>query len=176
MILALEGKKPFFGKRCFVAENAAVIGAATFGEDCSVWFGASVRADAEPIVVGDRTNIQDNATIHNDDGHPVVIGSDVSIGHNAVVHGAEIGDGVLIGMGAVVMNGVRIGEGSTIAAGAVVTENTEIPPYSIVMGVPARVIRKSVSDSNWSNARIYVSRIEMYKGANTLCETGNDAS
>lgn len=157
-----DGKSPKLGARCFVAENAAVIGDVTMGSDCSVWFGASVRADFEAITIGDRTNIQDNATIHNDFGRPVTIGSDVSIGHNAVVHSAILGDGVLIGMGAVVLDNAVIGAGSIVGAGAVVTKGTVIPPNSLVMGIPAKVVRSLDPDSNLSNAENYVIRKDHY--------------
>ena len=157
-----DDKSPKFGARCFVAENAAVVGDVTMGDDCSIWFGASVRADFEAITIGDRTNIQDNATIHNDFGRPVTIGSDVSIGHNTVVHSAILGDGVLIGMGAVVLDNAVIGAGSIVGAGAVVTKGTVIPPNSLVMGIPAKVVRSLDPDSNLSNAENYVIRKDHY--------------
>ena len=162
MLKAYNGSAPVLGERCFVAETAAVIGNVTMGDDVSVWYGAVIRGDAEPITVGGRSNIQDNVTIHNDDGHPVVIGRNVSIGHNAVVHGATLEDGVLIGMGAVVLNGAVIGEGSLVAAGALVTSNTVIPPCSLVIGSPARVVRCLAPGSNLENADVYVLRKDNY--------------
>ncbi len=162
MLLDYEGQGPKLGERCFVAENAAVIGNVTMGDDCSVWFGASIRADFEPIAIGSRTNIQDNATIHNDLGNPVTIGDDVSIGHNAVVHGATLENGALVGMGAVVLDNAVIGEGSIVGAGAVVTKGTVIPPNSLVMGVPAKVIRTLAPGSNMENAANYLTRKDRY--------------
>lgn len=162
MIGNYADKTPKFGERCFVAENAAVIGEVAMGNDCSVWFGAAVRADFESITIGDRTNIQDNVTIHNDFDRPVTIGSDVSIGHNAVVHSAILEDGVLIGMGAVVLDNAVIGAGSIVGAGAVVTKGTIIPPNSLVMGIPAKVVRSIAPDSNLSNAKNYVIRKDHY--------------
>jgi carbonic anhydrase/acetyltransferase-like protein (isoleucine patch superfamily) len=145
-----------------VADNAAVIGSVTMGDDSSVWFGAAVRGDSDSIAIGCRTNIQDNATIHNDEGQPVVIGNDVSIGHNAVIHGATLDDGVLVGMGAVVLDGAVIGQGSLIAAGAVVTKGSIIPPNSLVMGTPGKVVRTLEPGANLANARIYVERKNDY--------------
>ncbi len=162
MIMNYSSKKPVLGERCFVAETAAVIGDVTLGDDCSVWFGAVIRGDYEPITVGRRTNIQDNVTIHNDRGSPVVIGDDVSIGHNAVVHGAKLENGVLIGMGAVVLDRAVVGAGSIVGAGAVVTKGTVIPPNSLAMGIPAKVVRTLPPDSNRENADIYVDRKNNY--------------
>ena len=162
MLMNYEDKRPALGKGCFVAETAAVVGEVTMGEDCSVWFGASVRADFEAITIGDRTNIQDNATIHNDFDRPVYIGSDVSIGHNAVVHSARIENGVLIGMGAVVLDFAVVGEGSIVGAGSVVTKGTVIPPNSLVMGVPGKVVRALEPGANISNAKNYVLRKDAY--------------
>lgn len=140
MIRNFKDKNPVLGERCFVAENAAVIGEVTMGDDCSVWYGASVRGDFDAITIGSRTNIQDNVTIHNDFDRPVHIGDDVSIGHNAVVHSATIENGVLIGMGAVVLDFAVVGEGSIVGAGSVVTKGTIIPPNSLVMGIPGKVV------------------------------------
>ncbi len=162
MLMDYNGVSPALGKRCFIAETAAVIGNVTLGDDVSVWYGAAVRGDALPITVGARSNIQDNATIHTNDENPVVIGCDVSIGHNAVVHGAVLEDGVLVGIGAVVMDGAVIGAGSLVAAGALVTKNTVIPPNSLAVGVPARVLRSVEPGSNLDNAEIYVRRKEAY--------------
>lgn len=162
MILPYKDKRPVLGSRCFVAENAAVIGQVSMGDDCSVWHGASIRGDFESITIGDRTNIQDNATIHNDFDRPVVIGNDVSIGHNAVVHSATLGDGVLVGMGAVVLDLAVVGEGSLIGAGAVVTKGTVIPPNSLVMGIPGKVVRTLEPGTNLQNAANYVIRKDQY--------------
>ena len=138
MILTYRGHTPDIGPGCFLAESADVIGDVTIGADSSVWFGAAIRGDYEPIAIGCRTNVQDNVTIHCDETHPTVIGDDVSIGHNAVVHGATLENRVLVGMGAVVLDGAVIGEGSIVGAGAVVTKNTVVPPGSLVLGTPGR--------------------------------------
>lgn len=125
----------------WLARTAVVVGDVTIGEESSVWFGAVLRGDADAIRVGARTNIQDNAVLHADPGVPCTIGDGVTIGHLALVHGATVGDNVIVGMRSVVMNNARIGNDCLIAAGAVVTEGVEIPPGSLVMGMPAKVVR-----------------------------------
>lgn len=128
--------------RAYVADTATVTARVTLGEDANLWYGVMVRGDDAPITIGARTNIQDNSVVHVDPDAPNVIGADVTIGHGALVHGVEVEDCVLIGMGAIVLGGSRIGEGSIIGAGALVLENTVIPPYSLVVGSPARVVRQ----------------------------------
>lgn len=149
----------------FIAETATVIGDVTIGKEASIWFGAVIRGDASSIIVGEGTNVQDNVTIHSDADTPVIIGKRVTIGHAAVVHGATIEDDVLIGIGAIVLNHTRIGEQSIIAAGTLITEGTEVPPRSLVMGVPGKVIRQ-VNDDEFARtqdgAKIYVERAKNY--------------
>ena len=116
-----------------------MIGRVRLNSDCSVWFGAVLRGDNEWIELGQRSQIQDNATLHTDMGFPLTIGSDCVIGHNVVLHGCTIADRVLIGMGAIVLNGARIGAGSRVGAGALVTEGKEFPEKSLIVGAPARV-------------------------------------
>lgn len=125
-----------------VAQGAIVTGNVTLGEGVSIWFGCVVRGDDAPIIIGARTNVQDGAMIHCDTGNAQVIGKDCTIGHGAILHGVAIGDGVLIGMGATVLGGSKIGDGAVVAAGALVKENYEVPPRTLVAGVPARVVRK----------------------------------
>lgn len=146
------------GDETYIAPNAAVVGDVTLGKNVSVLFGAVIRADRDSVTIGDCSNVQDNAVIHESSGRPVRIGNYVSIGHGAIVHGAEVEDGCLIGMGAILLNGSKIGKGSLIAAGAVVTENKIIPPNSLVMGVPGKVVRSLTEDeiaANKNNAIIY---------------------
>ena len=162
MLLPYKDRRPAVGGGCFIAENAAVVGGVTLGEDASVWFGASVRGDSAPISIGEGSNIQDNATVHCSDGAPVVIGKNVSIGHNAVVHSAVLEDEVLVGMGAVVLDGAVVGAGSIVGAGAVVTKGAAIPPRSLVMGVPGKVVRTVPEGANLENARIYRERKNEY--------------
>jgi carbonic anhydrase/acetyltransferase-like protein (isoleucine patch superfamily) len=125
----------------FIASSADVMGDVSLGEDASVWYHAVLRGDISPIVVGARSNIQDLTMIHVDEGVPCIIGADVGVGHRCVLHGCTIEDGCLIGMGAVLLNNVHVGAGSVIGAGAVVPEGVRIPPGSLVMGVPAKVVR-----------------------------------
>lgn len=129
----------------FVAPTASVLGDVAIGAESSVWFGAVIRGDTEAIRIGNQTNIQDLCVLHADPGFPCQLGDRVTVGHGAIVHGAVVEDDVMIGMRAVVMNGARIGRGSLIAVGAVVLEGTQIPPDSVVMGMPGKVTR-SASD------------------------------
>lgn len=143
----------------FVAPNSTVIGKVTGGSDVGIWYGAVVRADKDQISIGNRSNIQDNCVVHTSSGHPVRIGDDVSVGHGAILHGCMVQDRVLVGMGAIILNGAMIGSESIIGAGALVSEGKEIPPRSLVLGVPGKVIRQ-VTDEEVSgimqNASSYV--------------------
>ena len=143
MIYELDGQQPDLPQdgRYWIAPSAAVIGKVRLNADCSVWFGAVLRGDTEWIELGARSQIQDNATLHTDLGFPLSIGADCVIGHNVVLHGCTIGDGALIGMGAIVLNGARIGRNSLVGAGAVVTENKTFPDDSVIVGAPARAVR-----------------------------------
>ncbi len=125
----------------FAAHSATITGDVTLGPDVGIWFGCVVRGDDAPITIGARTNVQDLTMIHADTAKPNVIGSDVTIGHRCVLHGVEIGDGALIGMGAVLLGGSVVGAQALVAAGAVVRENFVVPPRTLVAGVPAKVIR-----------------------------------
>jgi carbonic anhydrase/acetyltransferase-like protein (isoleucine patch superfamily) len=129
----------------WIAENAAITGDVVLGPDVSVWFAASIRGDDAPVTIGAKTNIQDHVMVHADPGIPNEIGESIVVGHRAILHGARIGDRCLIGMGSILLTGSVVGEECIIAAGAVVTEHREIPPRSVVMGVPGRVVR-SVTD------------------------------
>ncbi|MCB0735098.1 MAG: gamma carbonic anhydrase family protein [Bacteroidetes bacterium] len=163
--IQLGPHSPEVEENVFIADNARVIGSVKLKSDSSVWFGAVLRGDTEPIQVGIGTNIQDNATIHTDPGFPVVLGDHCIIGHNAVVHGARLANHVLIGMHATVLNGAEIGEFSIIGANALVTSNTIIPPRSIVMGVPGKVVGQvdeAAMDRIRENARVYVERAQQY--------------
>jgi carbonic anhydrase/acetyltransferase-like protein (isoleucine patch superfamily) len=149
----------------FVAETATIIGKVTIYPDASVWFGAVIRGDADEIVIGEGTNIQDGSIIHCDPGLPTKIGKRVVVGHRAVVHGATIADNVLVGIGAIILNGAKIGEHSIIAAGALVGEGKEIPPRSLVMGVPGKVVREVTEDEIkriTDGAQNYINRAKNY--------------
>jgi len=136
---------PELAPSAWVAPGAYVVGDVRLGEDSSVWYGAVLRGDTEPLRVGARTNIQDGCVLHADPGFPAIVGDDCVIGHNAIVHGCEIGDGCLVGMGATILNGARVAGGSIVAADALVPENKEFPPRSLIVGVPAKRV-KDVSD------------------------------
>ena len=140
-IFALRDITPQIDPDAWVAPDAAVIGRVQLGARVSVWFGAVLRGDNEPIVVGPGTNLQEHVICHTDMGAPLTVGADCTIGHLATLHGCTIGDGTLIGMGATVLNHAVIGRNCLIGAGALVTEGKEIPDGSLVMGVPARVVR-----------------------------------
>lgn len=146
-ILTIEGKEPQFGKNCFIAPNATIVGEVNMGNECSIWFNAVIRADVHYIKIGNKVNIQDGAVIHCTYlKHPTTIGNNVSIGHNALVHGCTIHDHVLIGMGSIVMDGCVVHSHSIIAAGAVVLEGTIVEEGSIYAGVPAKKV-KTISEA-----------------------------
>lgn len=141
-VKSVRGFQPSFGKNCFLADNATVIGEVIMGDNCTVWFNAVVRGDVNTVTIGDNTNIQDGAVIHGTyQKSKTTIGSNVSIAHNAIVHGCTVEDNVLIGMGAIVMDDSVIGSNSVIAAGAVVLPGTKIPAGSIYAGVPAKRVK-----------------------------------
>ena len=152
LILAIAGRTPELHPQSWVAPNATLIGQVVLAAGSSVWYGAVIRAETEPIEIGADTNIQDGVTIHVAPGFPPRVGTGGSGGHNAVLHGCTVGDDSLIGMGAVVLNGAAIGAGSLIAAGAVVPQGAVIPPRSMVAGVPGK-IRRELSDEEVSNIR-----------------------
>lgn len=126
----------------YVAETAVVIGNVEIGEDVSIWFNAVVRGDNDVIRIGAGSNIQDGSVVHVDPGFPVHIEEDVTIGHMAMIHGCTIGRGSLVGMGAVILNGAKIGEGCLIGANTLIPEGKEIPPRSVVMGAPGKIVRE----------------------------------
>lgn len=152
-------KQPQIHKNSFIAAGAVVLGDVTVSEDCSIWYNATVRAGRESITIGIGSNIQDNAVVHVDTGYPVMIGEYVTIGHGAVIHGCSIGSNSLIGMGAILLNGAQIGKNCIIGAGALVTQNMVIQDNSMVIGSPAKVIRRVTPDeaaSNRRNAGLYI--------------------
>ena len=150
----------------WIHESAVVLGAVELHDDVSVWPTAVLRGDVERIVIGARSNVQDGAVLHADPGTPTIVGEDCVIGHRAVVHGTVLEDGVLVGMGAILLNHVRVGRGSIIAAGAVVTEGTQVPPGSLVVGVPGKVVRQLSAEqqaTTVANAARYVALKEVHR-------------
>ncbi len=166
LIYRLDGVTPQVSAEVFIADTARVIGRVSLGARASVWFGAVVRGDNEPIVVGENSNVQDGAVLHTDPGFPLQIGSGVTIGHQAMLHGCTVGDGSLIGIQAVVLNGARIGRNCLVGAGALVTEGKEFPDGSLIIGSPARAVRELTPEQIArlrANAEIYVERARLYR-------------
>ena len=159
MIHEIAGRVPDTKNAAFIAWNAEITGSVRLGKDSSVWFGAVVRGDLAPVSVGNRTNVQDNATLHVDAGAPCAIGNGVTVGHNAVLHGCTVGDDCIVGMGAVILNGALIGAESIVGAKALVTENKSFPPRSLILGSPAKAVRELRDDEvekPKENAEVYV--------------------
>ena len=143
IIKKLNGHTPKFGKNCFLADNAAIIGDVEMGDDCSIWFGAVLRGDVHSIRIGNKVNIQDNATIHATyKKSPTNIGNNVSIAHNAVIHGCTIKDNVLIGMGAIVLDDAVVESNTIVAAGSVVTKGTVVESGWVYAGTPAKKMKQ----------------------------------
>lgn len=143
IIKKLNGHTPKFGKNCFLADNAAIIGDVEMGDDCSIWFGAVLRGDVHSIRIGNKVNIQDNATIHATyKKSPTNIGNNVSIAHNAVIHGCTIKDNVLVGMGAIVLDNAVVESNTIIAAGSVVTKGTVVESGWVYAGTPAKKMKQ----------------------------------
>ena len=140
-IESFNGISPKIHPSVFVAGSADVIGRVTLHEESSVWYHATLRGDLNEIVIGPRSNVQDNAVIHVSDDLPTILGAWVTVGHSAILHACTVKDEVLVGMGAIVLDGAVIGERSIIGAGALVTGGTIIPPGSLVLGSPAKVVR-----------------------------------
>jgi carbonic anhydrase/acetyltransferase-like protein (isoleucine patch superfamily) len=166
VIVPLGDRVPQVADSAWVAPSADVVGAVELRDESSVWYTAVLRADYDPIVLGARSNLQDGVVVHTDVGRPAHIGAGVSVGHRAVLHGCTIGDDCLIGMGAIVLNRAVVGEGSLVAAGAVVQEGAQIPPRSLVAGVPGR-IRRELSDDDVArirrNAEVYVELAALHR-------------
>lgn len=142
-LYALDGTAPVLPDDgdCFIAPGARLIGNVRLASGVGIWFNAVLRGDNEPIEIGEGANVQDGCVFHTDPGFPLIVGRDVTVGHKAILHGCSVGDGSLIGMGAVVLNGAKIGKGCLIGANALVTEGKEIPDGSMAVGQPAKVIR-----------------------------------
>lgn len=168
LIVTVLGHTPHLDSDSWVAPNATVIGQVSLAAGASVWYGATLRAESEPIEVGANSNIQDGVTVHVDPGFPCRIGAGVTVGHNVVLHGCTVEDDSLVGMGAVVLNGAVIGAGSLVAAGAVVPQGMVVPPRSLVAGVPAKVRRELTDDEvghNQFNAKAYTHLTDLHRSA-----------
>lgn len=159
-------KTPHIPHSVFVAQNATVLGDVTLGEQSSVFFGAVIRGDRAPITIGTRTNVQDNCVLHVEFGEPLVIGDNVTIGHGAILHSCTVGDGTLIGMGAIVLGSAVIGKNCIVGAGALVPQHAVIPDGSLVVGFPAKVRRALTEEEiagNLENAAAYVTEAQTYR-------------
>lgn len=171
MKFKLGEKTPDIHASCFVAPSASLIGSVVMHENASVWFNCVLRADNEPIVIGENSNIQDGSVLHVDDGFPIEIAANVTVGHKVMLHGCSIGKNTLIGMNAVVLNGAKIGKNCLIGANALVTENMEIPAGSMVLGSPAKVVKeldektqamlKMGADHYVLNGQLYNEKLEL---------------
>ena len=168
-LYTLDESTPEFTDTTFIAPDASLIGKVRIGAYSSVWFNAVLRGDMAYISIGDETSFQDLSMGHADPGFPLIIGNRVTVGHHCVMHGCEVEDDCLIGMGAILMNGVKIGRGSIVGAGAVLLEGMEVPPFSMVVGSPAKV-RKTYEESIIENinamSQIYVKRASRYREQN----------
>jgi len=141
-IYEFEGQAPEFPQgHYFVSDTAVLIGKVRIETDVSIWFGAVLRGDIEPIEIGEGSNVQECAVCHTDAGFPLTVGKNCVIGHNVIIHGCTIEDGVLIGMGAIVMNGARVRKGCVVGAGAIITENKDFTEKSLIIGAPAKAVR-----------------------------------
>ena len=159
-------KDPQIHKTAFIAPGAHIVGDVILKKGCSVWYNTVARADINQIVIGERSNIQDNSVIHLENDQGVIVEDDVTIGHNAIIHGCTIKNGALIGMGAIIMNGAIIGRGAVVGAGAVVKENMLVKDHELVVGVPGKVVKtlsKEVMEQNIQWARKYVKLARLHK-------------
>lgn len=141
-IYELDGVAPRLHPTAYVADSAEVIGNVELAEGASVWFGAVLRGDNDLMSIGKGANVQDGSVLHSDPGFPLTLGADVTIGHMVMLHGCTIGDGTLVGIGAVVLNGAKIGRNCLVGAGALVTEGKEFPDNSMIVGAPAKAIKE----------------------------------
>ncbi len=165
-IYELDGAAPQVAPSAWVADSAQVMGQVTLAEDASVWFGTVVRGDTETIHIGRGSNIQDASVLHADVGKPLTVGEFVTVGHQVMLHGCHIGDGSLIGIGAVVLNGARIGRHCLVGAGSLVTEGKEFPDGSLIMGSPARVVRPLTTEQIEGlrqSARHYIDNAQRFR-------------
>ena len=157
-VRAFGGIQPKIGAGVFVADTARVIGDVEIGDDASIWFGSVLRGDVGAIRIGARSNIQDLSMVHMSLGiSNTVIGEEVTVGHSVVIHGAIIGDGALIGMGAILLDNCEIGAEALVAAGSVVTAGTKIPPRTLVVGQPGKVVR-DLKEGEWQQGRLLAAR------------------
>ena len=165
---AIQTQPAVVPESVFVADGARIMGDVELGEECSIWFNAVVRGDVNAIRIGKRSNIQDGSIVHVTNDLPCIVGADVTVGHNANLHACTIEEGCLIGIGAIVLSGARVGRGSVIGAGAVVREGEQIEPFSLIVGVPGRLVRTlplDTYDSHCQWAQKYIGLARAHRGA-----------
>jgi carbonic anhydrase/acetyltransferase-like protein (isoleucine patch superfamily) len=173
LVLSVNGISPRIADDVFLAPRCVVVGDVVIGPGSSVWFGAVIRGDVAPIRIGSRSNVQDCAVIHVDNGTACVVGDDVTIGHSAIVHASQIGDRVTIGMGSIVLSRCSVGDGAVIAAGAVVAEDTVVQPGALMMGIPAKeklILEPERQDHMARNAGNYVRNAAAFRTTLTASE------
>ncbi len=163
MIKKFKNKEPNLDEKVYIAETAVVIGNVTIKKNANIWFGAVIRGDEAPIVIGKNTNIQENCVVHVDSGNNVVIGEGCTIGHGAIIHGCNIKNNVLIGMGAIILNGAKIGNDTIVGAGSLVSQNKEFEDGVLILGNPAKVIRKLTKEEIEDNKKACLNYIELSK-------------
>ena len=165
MIYQLGDRKPKISGEVFVAESADVIGDVELHDGVNVWFGAVIRGDVEKITIGKNSNVQDNATVHTDFGLPCIVGENVTVGHNAILHSCEIGDNVIVGMGSTILNGAKIAPNCMVGAGALVTRKIPYEEGVLILGSPAKVVRKLTEEEKEhikKNGQHYVENGKLY--------------
>ncbi|AQS09195.1 2,3,4,5-tetrahydropyridine-2,6-dicarboxylate N-acetyltransferase [Clostridium saccharobutylicum] len=161
MIKSFMNKKPKLEEEVYVSETSVIIGDVTLRKKSNVWFGAVIRGDEESIVIGEKTNIQENSVLHVDKTHNIEIGDGCTIGHGAIIHGCKIGSNTLIGMGAIILNGAKIGNNTIVGAGSLVTQNKEFDDGVLIIGNPARAVRKLTEEEIKGNRNACLSYIEL---------------
>lgn len=170
MIYPYKDNNPKIADSAFIADYVTITGDVTIGEESSIWFNTVIRGDVSPTIIGDRTNIQDQCTLHQSPKYPLILENDVTIGHQVILHSCTVKKDALIGMGSIILDGAEIGEGAFIGAGSLVPQGKKIPPNTLAFGRPAKVIRELTDEDREDMARIrrqYVEKGQYYKGLQT---------
>lgn len=166
MIMDFEGSNPIINKNAYISESVDIVGKVKIKENVNIWFGAKIRGDINEIIIGENTNVQENSVIHVDSDYSCIIGKNVTIGHGAIIHGCNISDNVLVGMGSIILNNVKISKNTIIGAGSLITQGKEFPEGVLILGNPAKVIRKLTKyeiESIKKSADNYVDLSKKYK-------------
>ena len=163
MIKSFINKKPTLEEEVYIAETAVIIGDVTLKRNTNIWFGAVLRGDEESIIIGENTNIQENSIVHVDENNKVEVGDGCTIGHGVIVHGCKIGDNTLIGMGAIILNGAQIGNNTIVGAGSLITQNKKFDDGVLIIGNPAKVVRRLTDEEIENNKKSYLNYIELSK-------------